>query len=115
MRAVADTNVLISGLLWRGPPHALLEQARGGTLSLISSVALLAEFEDVIRRPKFRTILRRTRTDARRVVRELHRLVETVGKLGTSPGYSGRETLNASLVEYDSNYDRPAVQLLQSA
>jgi predicted nucleic acid-binding protein len=25
VRAVVDTNVLIAGLLWRGPPHALLD------------------------------------------------------------------------------------------
>jgi len=27
---VIDTNVLLSGLLWRGPPHALLVKARDG-------------------------------------------------------------------------------------
>ena len=43
MRAVIDTNVLMSGLLWRGTPHALQEQVRNSTLALISSPALLAE------------------------------------------------------------------------
>jgi len=32
MRAVLDTNVLIAGLFWHGPPHALLTHVRGGTL-----------------------------------------------------------------------------------
>ena len=48
VRAVIDTNVLLAGLLWRGPPHALLEQVRAGTVSLVSSPALPAELADVI-------------------------------------------------------------------
>lgn len=47
MRAVFDTNVLLSALLWGGPPHALLEQVRNGTVTLISSPALLAELARV--------------------------------------------------------------------
>jgi len=27
VRAVLDTNVLLSGLLWRGAPHALIHKA----------------------------------------------------------------------------------------
>ena len=46
--AVVDTNVLQSGLFWRGRPHALMEQVRGGTLTLISSPALLAELAEVM-------------------------------------------------------------------
>jgi hypothetical protein len=34
VRAVVDTNKLLSGLFWRGRPHALMEQVRGGTLTL---------------------------------------------------------------------------------
>ncbi len=30
VRAVIDTNVLLSGLLWRGPPHRLIEEVRAG-------------------------------------------------------------------------------------
>jgi predicted nucleic acid-binding protein len=45
---VIDTHVLIAGILWRGPPHALLEHVRAGTVGLISSPALLAELADVI-------------------------------------------------------------------
>jgi predicted nucleic acid-binding protein len=47
VRAVLDTNVLLSGLLWHGAPHTLLGNARAGVLTLISSPALLAEFADV--------------------------------------------------------------------
>jgi uncharacterized protein len=44
---VIDTNVLVSGLLWRGPPHAVIEQVRAGRLTLISSPALFAELAAV--------------------------------------------------------------------
>ena len=78
MRAVVDTNVLISGLLWHGAPHTLIEKARTGDFVLVSSTALLAEFGRVVRRPKFRAILARLRTDPRRLQREISRLSETV-------------------------------------
>ena len=78
VRAVIDTNVLLSGLLWSGTPHRLIEEVRAGTLTLITSSALLAELGEVIRRPKFRTILTRSGTDPERTLSELRRLAEIV-------------------------------------
>jgi putative PIN family toxin of toxin-antitoxin system len=78
VRAVLDTNVLLSGLFWRGAPHALIEQARDGALTLISSPSLLAELAEVINRPKFRAILDRSNTDPERTLAELRRLVEII-------------------------------------
>ena len=53
MRVVADTNTVVSGLLWHGNPRQVLEAARAGTLQLYTSAALLAEIEEVLQRPKF--------------------------------------------------------------
>ena len=53
MRVVADTNTVVSGLLWHGNPRRVLEAARAGTLQLYTSASLLAEFEEVLQRPKF--------------------------------------------------------------
>lgn len=78
MRAVIDTNVLLSGLLWRGAPHALLEQARIGALTLICSPALIGELGAVMSRPKFSSILARTRTDPERALAALGRMAEMV-------------------------------------
>ena len=39
MRAVIDTNVLLSGLLWHGQPHPMLKHVRAGTLAMVSSPA----------------------------------------------------------------------------
>jgi len=53
MRAVADTNVVVSGLLWPGPSRRTLALARTGQLELFTTPALLAELEDVLSRKKF--------------------------------------------------------------
>jgi uncharacterized protein len=53
MRAVADTNVVVSGLLWPGPPRQILDLARTGQAELFTSPTLLAELEDVLSRRKF--------------------------------------------------------------
>lgn len=53
MRAVADSNVVVSGLLWRGPSRALLDLAREGRIELFTSLELLGELLDVLGRPKF--------------------------------------------------------------
>jgi putative PIN family toxin of toxin-antitoxin system len=53
MRVVADTNIVISGLLWRGYPHQILNSAREGAIDLFTTAVLLAELEDVLSREKF--------------------------------------------------------------
>ena len=78
VRAVIDTNVLLSGLLWRGTPHGLMEKVRTGALTLISSPALLAELAEVMDRPKFEAVLNRSTTDPERMLSELRRLAEII-------------------------------------
>ena len=41
MRLVLDTNVVVSGLIWSGPPRTLLDLARRGRVVLFSSGVLL--------------------------------------------------------------------------
>jgi uncharacterized protein len=53
VRVVADTNTLVSGLLWHGNPRRVLEAARAGTPQLYTTAALLAELEEVLQRSKF--------------------------------------------------------------
>jgi putative PIN family toxin of toxin-antitoxin system len=53
MRVVADTNCVVSGLLWHGPSRQFLDAARRGTVELFTSGDLLAELEDVLHREKF--------------------------------------------------------------
>jgi len=78
VRAVFDTNVLVSALLWHGPPHALLEQVRNGSIALITSPALLSELADVIGRAKFDAILLRANTSREQVLAQVRQLAEVV-------------------------------------
>src|SRR4051794_24518865 len=53
MRVVIDTNIVVSGLLWHGPPRQVLDAAREGIIELYTSEDLLAELDDVLGRGKF--------------------------------------------------------------
>ncbi len=53
MRVVLDTNVIVSGLLWGGPPRRWLDLARQNTIALYTSAVLLAELAEVLAREKF--------------------------------------------------------------
>jgi putative PIN family toxin of toxin-antitoxin system len=64
MRIVADTNTVISGMLWYGPPRHIFDAARQRTITLYTSDALVAEVRDVLARPKFAPALARNRTTA---------------------------------------------------
>jgi putative PIN family toxin of toxin-antitoxin system len=53
MRIVADTNIIVSGTFWFGPPRQVLEAARIQRIELVTSPALLQELTVVISRSKF--------------------------------------------------------------
>ena len=53
MRVVADTNIVVSGLLWKGNPRRVFDAAREGSIELFTSAVLLTELEDVLNREKF--------------------------------------------------------------
>lgn len=78
VRAVIDTNVLLSGLLWHGPPHAVITHLRNGTLSLVTSPALLSELARVLGRPKFDAILTNSGVSREGALAELRQLAEVV-------------------------------------
>ncbi len=52
IRVVADTNTLVSGFGWRGPPAAVVDAVLAGHLTLITSPPLLDELTRVLRYPK---------------------------------------------------------------
>jgi putative PIN family toxin of toxin-antitoxin system len=54
MRLVIDTNVLVSGLLnGGGAPGKVVGMVLAGTIMVIHSPAILAEYREVLGRPKF--------------------------------------------------------------
>ena len=50
--AVLDTNILISGLFWKGMPKRALQFARQGAITGVTSRVLLFELRDVLTRDK---------------------------------------------------------------
>ena len=57
MRLVLDTNIVVSGLIWSGPPRRLLDLAVRGDIALFSSTVLLDELAGVLERRKFAALL----------------------------------------------------------
>ena len=58
MRLVVDTNVVVSALLWDGPPRILLRAGYKGPIQFFSSTALLSELTEVLSREKFAAKIR---------------------------------------------------------
>ncbi|MCC6474058.1 MAG: putative toxin-antitoxin system toxin component, PIN family [Burkholderiales bacterium] len=78
MRIVLDTNVVVSGLLWPGPPGRLLDLLRSGQASAFTSEALLAELADVLSRGHLAPILARHQASAAVLVHGYALLAATV-------------------------------------
>jgi len=68
MRVVADTNIVVSGLLWRGHCYGVLNAARQGVIRLFVSPALLIELEDVLGREKLRARLEQANVRAQDLI-----------------------------------------------
>lgn len=53
IRAVADTNVLVSAVIAKGNEYSLLKEAKMRRFRLVLSPQIVTEFKDVISRHKF--------------------------------------------------------------
>ncbi|MGQ0644134.1 MAG: putative toxin-antitoxin system toxin component, PIN family [Elusimicrobiota bacterium] len=53
MKAVLDTNVLVSALLFHGPPSRFVGLWRDGSVRLLASAAMVREYSRVLAYPKF--------------------------------------------------------------
>lgn len=78
MRIVADTNTVVSGLLWQGPPRRLIDLARERRLTLCTSLTLVAELAEVIARDKFAERVRAAGLSAAELVQDYERLAEVI-------------------------------------
>ena len=52
MRVVCDTNVLISGLFWKGPPKRIFDLIEKGSISICLTPRILDELLRVLRYPR---------------------------------------------------------------
>jgi PIN domain-containing protein len=87
--AVADTNTVVSAFLWGGAPAAVLEAARAGRITLLTSAALLDELADVLGRDKFASRIRQVGSTVPVMLsnyRALVTLVEPLPVAATSRG-----------------------------
>jgi putative PIN family toxin of toxin-antitoxin system len=75
MLVVADTNVLISGLLWMGLPHRLIELAEQGAITLCATETMLEELQAVLSRPKFAQKIQERQSSVEEIVLGVIRLV----------------------------------------
>jgi putative PIN family toxin of toxin-antitoxin system len=83
LRLVLDTNVVVAGLLWSGPPRRLIERAfetsnADRQVALFSSAALLAELAHTLAYPKFRPRMEAFGTTAATLVAHYTALVSLV-------------------------------------
>ncbi len=79
LRLVLDTNVVVAGLLWSGPPRRLLEWAfEGAAIELFSSPALLDELAHTLRYAKFAARMQAHGTGIERLVAQYTALVSLV-------------------------------------
>jgi len=53
VKLVIDTNTIISGSLWQGPPARLLSTALGGKAKMFLSLSMLLELRETLQRPRF--------------------------------------------------------------
>jgi putative PIN family toxin of toxin-antitoxin system len=68
MKLVLDTHVLVSGLLWDGPPARVLDRVDAGLDRLFISRTLLMELADVLSRPKFIKVFQQFHEDPRDLI-----------------------------------------------
>lgn len=78
MRVVLDTNVVVSGFLWDGPPSDILDGAEKGVVSLFSSDTLFDELFDIVKRKKFAERLSETRYTPDTIIEEYRKVTHIV-------------------------------------
>jgi putative PIN family toxin of toxin-antitoxin system len=78
VKLVIDTNTLVSGTLWSGPPSRLIDAVEQGRATLVLSTALLAEFGDVVGRDRLGGRLTLCNVSPAKLVARLARQAEFV-------------------------------------
>lgn len=85
MRVTADTNIVISELLWKGNPHKVLRAAREGVIELCTTEALIYELTDLLNRKRFVPKLRDAEVTARILVQGFVALATVVKPVAIEP------------------------------
>jgi len=78
LKVVADSNVLISALLWTGTPHEIIKLAESKKIQLFSSLPIIEEISEVLIRPKFIERMGELKTTPEELIESLLSIVEVV-------------------------------------
>jgi len=89
LRAVVDTNTVVSALLWQGTPAALLEAVESSALALCTSAALLDELAEALAREKFAERVAASGLPINAIVHRYARLATQVLPAEISPAVPG--------------------------
>ena len=78
LRAVMDTNVLVSGVLWRGVPFHLLRWAEENSLIIYTSLDIMAEVYRVVHYPEFQKYIDKQLTSSSELFAKIESLCTVV-------------------------------------
>ncbi len=78
LKLVADTNTVVSALLWHGAPHRLFQAIESEEISICSSRALIEELAEVLARRKLARAVKASGKSVSGLVAEYRQLVEFV-------------------------------------
>jgi putative PIN family toxin of toxin-antitoxin system len=99
-RTAVDTNVLVSGLGWSGPPAEVVDALLSGRLQLVTSEPLLSELWRVLDYPRLASVVARTgRTAAQLVdlIREVSVVAAPVQAVAVARDTADNRLLEAAL------------------
>jgi putative PIN family toxin of toxin-antitoxin system len=85
LRLVLDTNIAVSALLCKGPPHQLIERSNDLSLALFSSPVLLEELEEILGYPRLSKAVGASRLTPAELMQRYQRLVTVVHPAAIAP------------------------------
>ena len=85
MRAVLDTNVVVSGLIWNASPRRVLDAARDKRLTLYTSSVLLDELAEVLSRDHLARLISANHVSATFLMRRFAMLAQVITPASIRP------------------------------
>ncbi|WP_456475636.1 putative toxin-antitoxin system toxin component, PIN family [Candidatus Pyrohabitans sp.] len=78
MKIVLDTNVVVSGFLWRGKPSEILERIDSEEAQLLLSVEILEEVERVLEDQKLKSIIESSGQNVKVIMNKLYSMAKII-------------------------------------
>lgn len=107
IKAALDTNVIISGILWKGASNQLLKLAEENKILLFINPTMLKEVEDVLLRPKFLPRVRTLNTSCEAIIQGILSIMHLCEDLKIEPAIKENSDDNNVLscaIVFESKY-----------